>query len=150
MSLVLTICKQRYGASLRKQVKKMEISQHAKYTCTFCGKVCNKVEQGLGTRSHGILSTGCGEANGCWHLELQRMQEGHCWRCLVSIDDRCCHCPQVCSRISFHNVYLTPPQYCSSPARNHRGLEHAFINTLLSSSMTFVCSYGQQFTPPKR
>ncbi len=31
---------QRYGASLRKQVKKMEISQHARYTCTFCGKVC--------------------------------------------------------------------------------------------------------------
>ncbi|KAL0959917.1 hypothetical protein HGRIS_011582 [Hohenbuehelia grisea] len=28
----------RYGASLRKQVKKMEISQHARYTCTFCGK----------------------------------------------------------------------------------------------------------------
>ncbi|PMB69286.1 60S ribosomal protein L43 [Beauveria bassiana] len=28
-----------YGASLRKQVKKMEVSQHAKYTCTFCGKV---------------------------------------------------------------------------------------------------------------
>ena len=28
----------RYGASLRKQVKKMEISQHSKYTCVFCGK----------------------------------------------------------------------------------------------------------------
>ncbi|KAJ1999853.1 60S ribosomal protein L43, partial [Coemansia thaxteri] len=28
----------RYGASLRKQVKKIEISQHARYTCTFCGK----------------------------------------------------------------------------------------------------------------
>ncbi len=28
----------RYGASLRKQVKKMEITQHATYTCTFCGK----------------------------------------------------------------------------------------------------------------
>ncbi|KAJ3078843.1 60S ribosomal protein L43 [Quaeritorhiza haematococci] len=28
----------RYGASLRKQIKKMEITQHAKYTCTFCGK----------------------------------------------------------------------------------------------------------------
>ena len=27
-----------YGASLRKQVKKMEISQHARYTCAFCGK----------------------------------------------------------------------------------------------------------------
>ncbi|GAB6030593.1 60S ribosomal protein L37A [Chamberlinius hualienensis] len=28
----------RYGASLRKMVKKMEITQHGKYTCTFCGK----------------------------------------------------------------------------------------------------------------
>lgn len=31
----------RYGASLRKMVKKIEISQHAKYTCSFCGKVRN-------------------------------------------------------------------------------------------------------------
>jgi large subunit ribosomal protein L37Ae len=29
----------RYGASLRKTVKKMEITQHSKYICTFCGKV---------------------------------------------------------------------------------------------------------------
>ncbi|OMJ13069.1 60S ribosomal protein L37a [Smittium culicis] len=28
----------RYGSSLRKQVKKMEITQHATYTCSFCGK----------------------------------------------------------------------------------------------------------------
>ena len=28
----------RYGASLRKTVKKMEISQHSKYCCSFCGK----------------------------------------------------------------------------------------------------------------
>ncbi|XP_027706017.1 60S ribosomal protein L37a-like [Vombatus ursinus] len=28
----------RYGASLRKMVKKIEISQHAKYTCSFRGK----------------------------------------------------------------------------------------------------------------
>ncbi|XP_053201645.1 60S ribosomal protein L37a-like [Panonychus citri] len=28
----------RYGASLRKMVKKIEVTQHAKYTCTFCGK----------------------------------------------------------------------------------------------------------------
>mmetsp|Transcript_28383 Transcript_28383/g.56723 ORF Transcript_28383/g.56723 Transcript_28383/m.56723 type:complete len:94 (+) Transcript_28383:63-344(+) len=28
----------RYGASLRKIIKKMEVSQHAKYTCVFCGK----------------------------------------------------------------------------------------------------------------
>ena len=28
----------RYGASLRKQIKKIEITQHSKYTCGFCGK----------------------------------------------------------------------------------------------------------------
>ena len=28
----------RYGASLRKVIKKIEISQHAHYTCQFCGK----------------------------------------------------------------------------------------------------------------
>ena len=29
----------RYGSSLRKMVKKIEISQHGKYVCYFCGKV---------------------------------------------------------------------------------------------------------------
>ena len=28
----------RYGATLRKQIKKQEVSQHATYTCQFCGK----------------------------------------------------------------------------------------------------------------
>lgn len=28
----------RYGASLRKLTKKIETTQHAKYTCNFCGK----------------------------------------------------------------------------------------------------------------
>ena len=28
----------RYGASLRKQIKKMEVSQHSAFTCVFCGK----------------------------------------------------------------------------------------------------------------
>ncbi|KAK3676142.1 60S ribosomal protein L43 [Recurvomyces mirabilis] len=32
----------RYGASLRKQVKKIEIQQHSKYSCTFCGKTTVK------------------------------------------------------------------------------------------------------------
>lgn len=34
----------RYGASLRKQIKKIEITQHSKYTCSFCGKDCVKRE----------------------------------------------------------------------------------------------------------
>jgi large subunit ribosomal protein L37Ae len=29
----------RYGASLRKTIKKIEISQRKKYPCPFCGKV---------------------------------------------------------------------------------------------------------------
>jgi len=32
----------RYGASLRKQIKKMEVSQHSKYFCQFCGKTAMK------------------------------------------------------------------------------------------------------------
>ncbi|CAI4846755.1 AGK_G0056640.mRNA.1.CDS.1 [Saccharomyces cerevisiae] len=28
----------RYGSSLRRQVKKLEIQQHARYDCSFCGK----------------------------------------------------------------------------------------------------------------
>merc|ERR1711976_260968 len=28
----------RYGASLRKDIKKMETTQHGKYICSFCGK----------------------------------------------------------------------------------------------------------------
>jgi ribosomal protein L37AE/L43A len=32
----------RYGASLRKVIKKMEVSQHSKYFCHFCGKVSSK------------------------------------------------------------------------------------------------------------
>ena len=28
----------RYGASLRKVIKKMEVSQHSRYHCVFCGK----------------------------------------------------------------------------------------------------------------
>jgi len=32
----------RYGASLRKIIKKMEVSQHSKYFCNFCGKFSTK------------------------------------------------------------------------------------------------------------
>jgi len=33
----------RYGASVRKVIKKMEVSQHSKYQCEFCGKFAMKV-----------------------------------------------------------------------------------------------------------
>uniref|UniRef100_A0A8C9B027 60S ribosomal protein L37a n=1 Tax=Prolemur simus TaxID=1328070 RepID=A0A8C9B027_PROSS len=31
-----------YGAFLQKMAKKIEISQHTKYTCSFCGKIKTK------------------------------------------------------------------------------------------------------------
>lgn len=34
----------RYGASLRKLLRKIEVSQHSKYTCNFCGKDSMKRE----------------------------------------------------------------------------------------------------------
>ena len=40
----------RYGASLRKQIKKIEVSQHSKYFCSFCGKVRRRGHGGSGCR----------------------------------------------------------------------------------------------------
>ena len=53
----------RYGCAARKQIKKIEISQHKKYECTFCGK--NTVKR----QSVGIWKCkkcGKGFAGGAW------------------------------------------------------------------------------------
>ncbi|KAJ0805956.1 putative ribosomal protein L37ae [Helianthus annuus] len=51
----------RYGASLKKQIKKMEVSQHSKFFCEFCGKYAvNNQVKGLSTINnqwiHKVLS----------------------------------------------------------------------------------------------
>nr|XP_020854535.1 60S ribosomal protein L37a-like [Phascolarctos cinereus] len=52
-----------YGASLRRMVKKIEISQHAKYTCSFCGKTKMK-RQVVGAGNYGsCIKT---VASGAW------------------------------------------------------------------------------------
>ncbi|KAJ8956729.1 hypothetical protein NQ318_014084 [Aromia moschata] len=50
----------RYGASLRKMVKKMEITQHSKYSCSFCGKL--------------FITYGCHEKELRRNLVLQTLQ----------------------------------------------------------------------------
>ena len=73
----------RYGASLRKQVKKIEIAQHSRYTCVFCGKDSVK------RKSAGIWScSACGKvtAGGAYTLNtaqaaqvrstIRRLREG--------------------------------------------------------------------------
>ena len=55
----------RYGANLRKRAKKMEITQHAKHFCHFCGKYSFK------RTAAGIWNCKpCGktQAGGCWSL----------------------------------------------------------------------------------
>ena len=55
----------RYGASLRKMIKKFEESQHARYVCPFCGKNCVK-RQAVGI----WRCRGCSKmmAGGAWEL----------------------------------------------------------------------------------
>merc|ERR1712226_466172 len=62
----------RYGASLRKTVKKMEISQHSKYTCTFCGK--DKMKR---------------QCVGIWKCGDKNCRAPGCWRCLHLHHHRC-------------------------------------------------------------
>merc|ERR1712179_268041 len=56
----------RYSASLRKIVKKMEITQHAKYTCTFCGKD-NMKRQAVGIWKCGTKNCSITVAGGAWN-----------------------------------------------------------------------------------
>ncbi|XP_020876060.1 60S ribosomal protein L37a [Arabidopsis lyrata subsp. lyrata] len=42
LGLLLYMLSTRYGASVRKQIKKMEVSQHSKYFCEFCRKYAVK------------------------------------------------------------------------------------------------------------
>jgi len=64
----------RYGASLRKIVKKFEISQHAKYSCPFCGKVATPP-----TLSYPQVSVKR-QAVGIWHCRsCQKTIAGGAW-----------------------------------------------------------------------
>ncbi len=70
----------RYGASLRKQIKKIEVAQHSKYFCSFCGKVGCVFGRWLLTLLMVTLPTVilyttptpvCCATLGCGHLEVQ-------------------------------------------------------------------------------
>nr|XP_055146541.1 60S ribosomal protein L37a isoform X9 [Symphalangus syndactylus] len=73
----------RYGASLRKMVKKIEISQHAKYTCSFCGKTKMK------RRAVGIWHCGsCMKtvAGGAWTYKKMNAENGQQREPVMSFD----------------------------------------------------------------
>jgi len=54
----------RYGSSHRKVIRKIEIAQHSKYECSFCGK------QSVKRHAVGIWDCKCGKriAGGAWTL----------------------------------------------------------------------------------
>ncbi|KAJ2083250.1 60S ribosomal protein L43 [Coemansia sp. RSA 988] len=58
----------RYGASLRKVVKKIEITQHNRYDCTFCGKHSVKRSAVGIWKCHGCRRT---MAGGAWTVDTQ-------------------------------------------------------------------------------
>ena len=73
----------------------MEVTQHARYTCTFCGKV----SRGCGRSANCLLTvvnaSGFCEEDRCWDLELSFVQENNRrWR-LDSVHHGCCYYPQV-------------------------------------------------------
>ncbi|XP_038303823.1 large ribosomal subunit protein eL43 isoform X2 [Canis lupus baileyi] len=66
----------RYGASLRKMVKKIEISQHAKYTCSFCGK---------GPRGRGRASRASAAAVSQTKMKRRAVGIWHCGSCMKTV-----------------------------------------------------------------
>ncbi|KAL5351372.1 60S ribosomal protein L43 [Pseudogymnoascus australis] len=82
--LALTVLFHRYGASLRKQVKKMEITQHARYVCTFCGKTT--------VRRHSVGIWDCKSckktvAGGAYVVSIQNSLEAVDCLAATAIDD---------------------------------------------------------------
>ncbi|CAI8016410.1 Putative 60S ribosomal protein L37a [Geodia barretti] len=81
----------RYGSSLRKMVKKIEISQHGKYICYFCGKVSR---QKNGTRLVRVYWSNFAELDEKkvrGHLALQQVSEGYCRRSMGTKHNRSCN-----------------------------------------------------------
>jgi hypothetical protein len=81
----------------------MEITQHARYTCTFCGKVRLSSTCAGPRVLNRFLHTGQREALGCRHLELRRVPEGHRRRRVDRVHDR------GCDRAQVHFFLPSPP-----------------------------------------
>ena len=81
----------------------MEITQHARYTCTFCGKV--RFRTTLGWKDESFLMdglyTGLRKTPGRRHLEMQLMQEDHRGWCVDPLDNRRGDRAQVRSQVLF-------------------------------------------------
>jgi hypothetical protein len=88
----------------------MEVSQHARYTCTFCGKVRLYVLVNQADSLMNDCPSGLREEVGCRYLGLLILQEGHCWRSMDCVNDCCCHSAEVSIRL----ILMTVQSNCLS------------------------------------
>ena len=72
----------RYGASLRKVVKKFEITQRAKYVSPFSGKVSLSLVLNL--------FVGMRQKRSYWSLEMQVDRPQDCWWSMATVNCRSC------------------------------------------------------------
>ena len=77
----------------------MEITQHARYTCTFCGKV-RPYRLYQASMSPSLICLpfwiGLRKTPGRRYLEMQLVQEVHRRWCVDPLDNGGCDRPQVC------------------------------------------------------
>ncbi|XP_045439940.1 60S ribosomal protein L37a-like [Pipistrellus kuhlii] len=98
----------KYGASLRKMVKKIETSQQAKYTCYFCGKIKMK-RQAVGIWHCGSCMKTV--AGGAWtHNPLLPSQQSHHQKTKELKDQQKLHSLKHCEPIINGLIYITTPK----------------------------------------
>jgi hypothetical protein len=86
----------------------MEITQHARYTCTFCGKVNNRTNVLSAAKVLICVGnpSGLREAHSSWHLELRLMQKGYRRRRMDRLHNCCSYRSQVCNHFSVARALL--------------------------------------------
>lgn len=124
----------------------MEISQHARYTCTFCGKVRPSRYRCNVSRLNMPYSTlGLSEEDQCRNLELRIVQKSDCWWSMDCINNSGSDCTQVrrlpmnlqCRRADL-SLFL---QHCPSSAGTDGGIELAL--SFSPRFCMFVCHMNQ-------
>lgn len=80
----------RYGATLRKLLKKIEVQQHSKVSKLFHQRAVGRFSQfGFCTVHLRVLRQGQREARRHRYLEVRKLPEGAGWRCLRAGHPRC-------------------------------------------------------------
>jgi hypothetical protein len=103
----------------------MEVTQHARYTCTFCGKVRAARLAAPPPRLTPDAPAGQRQAHGRRHLELHRVPKGHRGRRVDSVHHGRGHGPEVRVPLISHPSYVLMRRSVCSTVRRLRELTEA-------------------------